>query len=337
MVVLGKMVVGLAQRIRLAAQRIGFRSALARFLRRHASADRAQPPIMIWDLGNFPGIMSRNGLFAAALRVRGERTHTILCDGTPVACIRRGIEYGEMGDNLRQWPQRCPGCFSKARQAADRYGLEYSAVGGYVSKAQREEFRRLADSLPLDQLLDHVHLGANAGRMAWSSLNRHMKGVLVDIAELPKYEAEYRQYLYAALVNIHAASEALKKLAPKSVLTSHGIYVDYAPPMSIAYQRSIPAVSWSSAYAERHHYFTLPKGPNLLLLQGVSSRELWERRAKTALTAEEERRLETFLHHRYFKAGARDIRVVANPEKTAALRKKLGLRGDRRVFAVFTH
>src|SRR4051794_33098494 len=71
-----------------------FRSVLAGFLRRYATA-AARAPVLIWDLGNFPGIIARNGLFATGLKARGERTHTVLCDGTPVACIQRGIEKPE--------------------------------------------------------------------------------------------------------------------------------------------------------------------------------------------------------------------------------------------------
>lgn len=316
-------------------RRLRFAPALRAFLRRHAPAAPAAAPVLVWDLGNFPAIVARNGTFATALKVRAERTHTVLCDGTPVACIQRGVEKAE---TLPEWPRRCPGCLKEARHTADKYQLEYSLVGEYVDGTRRGEFRRTAESLPLAKVLEHAYLGANVGRMAWSSFNRHMKGLLVDDDNLPaEQEAILRAYLYAALVNVHAAAAAMDRLSPKSVLTSHGVYVDYAPAMSIAYQRKIPAVSWSSAYAEGHHYFTLPKGANQLVLQGVSSRELWRQRAETPLTAQEEKRLEQFLHHRYVKAGARDIRVISGPEKSQALRRKIGLRDEKRVFAVFAH
>jgi hypothetical protein len=196
----------------------------------------------------------------------------------------------------------------------------------------------MALSLQLADMFDYVHLGANVGRMAWSSLNRHMKGVLIDSRILTaEQEQVYRVYFYAALVNVHAASQAIQALAPSSVLTSHGVYVDYAPAMSIAYQRGLPAVSWSSAYADGHHYFTVPKGANQLLLQGVSRKELWDERSITPLTETEERRLDAFLHHRYFRAGARDINVISGPEQREDLRAKLGLRPGKPVFCLFTH
>jgi hypothetical protein len=107
--------------------------------------------------------------------------------------------------------------------------------------------------------------------------------------------------------------------------------------MSIACQRRIPAVSWSSAYADGHHYFTIPKSANQLLLQGVTREELWQERARTPLTPEEERRLDDFLHRRYFRAGARDINVVSRPEDRETLRRKLGLRLGKPVICLFTH
>lgn len=316
-------------------RRLRFRSAVKRFLRLHARPQDPQSTVLIWELGNFPGIVARNGLFAAALKLRGQRTHTILCDGTPVACIQRGIEQPEV---LEEWSSRCHACSKAAREVARKYCLEVSWVGDYVSDARRREFLQLAESLPLGDILEYVHLGANVGRLAWSSLNRHMKGVLVDQGGLtPEQERIYRKYFYAALINVHAANEATDAIAPASVLTSHGIYVDYAPAMSIAYQKGLPAVSWSSAYADGHHYFTVPKGANQLLLQGVSRNELWEQRAATPLSKAEEERLEAFLHHRYYRSGASDINVVSGPEDGETLRRKIGLRSGKRAFCVFSH
>lgn len=324
----GRWAASLVRRLRLQA-------ALRRFLRLHARAREPISTVLVWELGNFPGIVARNGLFATALKLRGQRTHTILCDGTPVACIRRGVEQPEAPED---WPSTCRACADTAAGIARKYSLETSWIGDYVSDAKRREFRQLSATLPLQEVLEHAHLGANVGRMAWSSLNRHMKGLLVDEAALtPEQESILRKYLYAALVNVHAANEATRTIMPASVLTSHGVYVDYAPAMSIAFQKGIPAVSWSSAYADGYHYFTVPKGANQLLLQGVSDDELWKQRAATPLTAAEEARLEAFLRHRYFRAGARDINVVSAPEDRETLRRKIGLRPGKPVFCVFPH
>src|SRR5436190_13226865 len=107
-------------------QWVGFHFALRRFLTRHARVNDDKATVLIWDLGNFPGIIARNGVFATALKVRGERTHTVLCDGTPLACIRRGIEQPE---SLDEWSRRCDGCFRSAREVAKKYCLECSSVG----------------------------------------------------------------------------------------------------------------------------------------------------------------------------------------------------------------
>jgi hypothetical protein len=312
-----------------------FGASLKRFLARHAAVRDDTRPVLVWDLGNFPGIVARNGLFATALKLRGKRTHTVLCDGSPVACIRRGIEQPEA---LDEWGRPCRNCAAEAERAAKKYGLDYSWVGAYVPGEKREAFLRLSESMPLQTLLEHVHGGVEVGHIAWSSLNRHLKGTLVEPDRLTAAQAQIlRRYFYAALVNVHAAAAAVDTVAPSSVLTSHGVYVDYAPAMSIAYLRKIPAVSWSSAYVDGHHYFTIPKGANQLLLQGVTREELWEERARTPLTADEEARLEDFLHHRYFRAGARDINVISRPEDVAALRRRLGLRPGKRAFGIFTH
>jgi hypothetical protein len=316
-------------------ERARFRASLRRFLGHHASAAAPGTRVLIWELGNFPGIVARNGLLATALKLRGSATHTVLCDGTPVACIRRGIEQPEPAG---EWGRACGACAKAAADAARKYSLEFSWVGDYVPVEARRNYRELAESIGVSDLLAHSHLGAHVGRMVWSSLNRHMKGLLLEPGDLTaEHERILREYFYAALVNVHAANQAIETLKPRSVLTSHGVYVDYAPAMSLAFQKGIPAVSWSSAYAEGHHYFTVPKGANQLLLQGVSRPGPWQERASTPLVDAEERALEEFLHHRYFRSGARDIKVIARPEDVAALRRRLGLRPGRRAFGIFTH
>jgi hypothetical protein len=327
--------VRIAVRLAGLVRRLRFGASLKRFLGRHAAVRDDTRPVLVWDLGNFPGIVARNGLFAIALKLRGKRTHTVLCDGSPVACIRRGIEQPEA---LDEWGRPCRNCAAEAERAARKYGLDYSWVGAYVPGEKREAFLRLSASMPLATLLEYVHGGVEVGRIAWSSLNRHLKGTLVEPDRLTEEQAQIlRRYFYAALVNVHAAAAAIDTVAPSSVLTSHGVYVDYAPAMSIAYQRKIPAVSWSSAYVDGHHYFTIPKGANQLLLQGVTREELWEERARTPLSADEEARLEDFLHHRYFRAGARDINVVSKPAGRETLLRTLGLRTGKPVVCVFAH
>jgi hypothetical protein len=323
------------RRLAASVRRALYRWRLSALMSQRMDSEGLGPTVLIWELGNIPGIVGRNGLLAIALRLHGVRTRMILCDGTPIACIQRGVEQPE---RLEDWKDRCAGCSKTAFEVASKYCLEPSWLGEYVDAGVRLKFDELSNALSVSEIQEHEYLGVKVGQMAWSSLNRHMKGLLVDSESLSQeQETILRRYLFAALVNSQAADVATRELAPRSVLTSHGVYVDYAPAMSIACKKGINAVSWSSAYADGFHYFTIPQEANRLMLQGVKNRELWKRRADEPLTASEDQRLDAFLRHRYFRAGARDINVLAQPQDKELLRTRLGLNSGRPLFCLFTH
>jgi len=300
----------------------------------HAVVHDSAPLVLIWELGGFPAILQKNAILAAALQLRGFRTHMIICDGAPLGCIRRGIEENDPLDN---WHNRCQGCSSQCAQMAEAYGTPFSRVGDYISIEQRRAFQRLSAAISLEDILDYSHRHVAVGQLAWSSLNRYLKGYSFKVTELPSENARiYRQYFYAALVNTEAAARAMEQMNPTSVLMSHGVYVDYAPALSLAHLQGRHAMSWSSGFADFLHHFTVPQDSNRLVLLGLRESN-WLKRAAAPLTPDENQRLDNFLHERYFKQGARDISILSAPESTSALRKKLGIDNDRPTVCLFAH
>ena len=59
-----------------------------KFHQNHSKADQNSPTVLIWELGGFAHILRKNAIISAALNFRGYRTHFIVCDGTPLACIQ---------------------------------------------------------------------------------------------------------------------------------------------------------------------------------------------------------------------------------------------------------
>lgn len=318
----------------MSSQELLIGSPLRSFLAQHAAPPSSGPLVLIWELGGFPAILRKNAILAAALQLRGCRTHMIVCDGTPIACIQRSVEEN---DPLQKWAHRCAGCRSKCAQTAELYGVQYSNAGDYVPEETSQELRRWADSLPLADILDFKHWEVPVGQLAWSSLNRYLKGYSYAVASLPEEHARaYRAYFFAALVNTETAFQAMAQWNPDGVLTSHGVYVDYAPALFLAHLHGRRTVSWASGYADYLHYFTVPKDSNRVVVRGLRD-ETWLQRAASPLTPREDRRLDAFLRQRYFKQQARDIRISSAPEDSADLRKRLGIRNDRPVVCLFAH
>ena len=279
-------------------------------------------------------ILSKDVVYSMALNLRGYRTHFIICDGVPEACFQRGFEKGEL---LEAWSEGCQGCAGEMTKIAKKYGIDCSFSDKYISKEQRAVFKKLSQDIEIDQILDFEYFGVRVGELAWSSLNRYMKGYIVSSADLDaQTQLVYRKYLYAGLVNTFISSEVINKYEPVSVLTAHGVYVDCAPPIMLALQKGIKSISWASGFKNRHFYFTIPKSINKLELRGIRTEE-WAKRKARSLSAHEATVLDEYIHSRYVDAKARDIDILAKPESKDVLKERLGIHNDNLIVCVFSH
>ena len=237
------------------------KSTLRSFLTKHSRCNDQSPLVLIWELGGFPPILVKNAIYSAALKTRGYNSHFLICDGTAQACIQRGLEQDERIEN---WPKKCVECVAGMRRVADEYNVKCSFVSDYISIEQRREFQELSELIDIKDIKDYKYLGNNVGIFAWNSMNRYMKGHLVELKDLRNEEEEriYRRYFYASLVHTYLANATIGKLKPVSVLTSHGNYVDYAPPISEAALKGLNYMVWSSDYGDFLHYFSASESTN---------------------------------------------------------------------------
>ena len=215
--------------------------------------------------------------------------------------------------------------------------MSYSTVGRYVGLRTRRLFKTLSSSLSREAMFCYKYLGVNVGELAWSSLNRYMKGFIVDIVQMSEEVEElYREYFYAALVNTHAAQEAIRRFNPQSIYTSHGVYIDYAPPMTVSILNDVKSVSWVSGFSDSLHRFTVPKGINKLELTGISESE-WKKRLARPLSEFEEQRLDRYINERYYQFNARDIKIKVPPVERSEMLRILGIENDRPIVCLFAH
>ena len=307
---------------------------LHKFLLKHSKAGKDSPMILIWEFGGFSDILKKNAIISAALNFRGYRTHFIVCDGTPEACIQRGIEKEE---KFEDWGRKCPKCLFGMRSAAGMYSVEYTRAGDYIPENVRAELSALSESISIKDIYDYKYLGIGVGILAWSSFVRYMKGYVIEAKDLKeKDEKIYRKYFYAGLVNTYIAEKVIEKFNPHSVFCSHGVYVDYSPAILLAYLKKIRALCWSSGYKILLHYFTVPKKPNKLELRGITEEE-WKKRADKPLTEKENNILDKYIHDRFNKGNRSDFLNVSLPEEPGILKKKLGIENDNKIACVFCH
>ncbi|MEZ4688768.1 MAG: hypothetical protein R3A12_00755 [Ignavibacteria bacterium] len=127
-----------------------------KFTQKHSKVTDDSPVIIVWEMGGFGDIMKKNAMIAGALNIRGYKTHFIICDGTPEACIQRGLEKKE---ELSEWKDKCPKCFSIMKYVAGLYNVDYSVAGDYISEEKKKEFLDLSQSIELDEIFHYKYLG----------------------------------------------------------------------------------------------------------------------------------------------------------------------------------
>ena len=305
-----------------------------KFLKKHSTVTDASPNIIVWELGGFGDILKKNAIISAALNIRGYRTHFIICDGTPQACIQRGLEKNE---KISDWDSICNKCLQGMKYSANQYSAEYSLAGSYIDDKKKKEFKELSMTIELNEIYNYKYLNVDVGMLAWSSVIRYMKGFVIERKDLKKEdEILLRKYFFAGLVNTYIADEVIKKFSPVSLFGSHGVYVDYSPAILLAYLKGIKTLIWSSGFKDFLHYFTIPKKPNKLEFRGITEPE-WKKRKEKPLSEEENKTLDDYIHHRFNKGNKRDFLNVTLPEDPEALRKKLGFDNGRKVACLFCH
>lgn len=307
---------------------------LYKFLKKHSAVNDASPNIIVWELGGFGDILKKNAIISAALNIRGYRTHFIICDGTPQACIQRGLEKNE---KISDWELICKKCLNGMKYAASQYNVDYSLAGSFIDDNKKKELENLSMTIELKEIYSYNYLGVDVGMLAWSSVIRYMKGFIIERKDMKKEdEILLRKYFYAGLVNTYVAEEVINKFKPVSLFGSHGVYVDYSPAILLAYLKGIKTLIWSSGFKDFLHYFTIPKKPNKLEFRGITEPE-WKKRKEKPLSEEENKTLDDYIHHRFNKGNKRDFLNVTLPEDPEALRKKLGFDNGRKVVCLFCH
>lgn len=307
---------------------------LYKFLKKYSRVTSDSPVVIIWDFGGFGDVLKKNAIVSAALNVRGYRTHFIICDGTPEACIQRGAELNQKPDD---WNKSCPKCIYGMKYNANQYSADHSFAGEYISEKEKSEFREISEKINIDDIFQYVYNGIDIGRLAWSSFVRYMKGYVIVKEDLKKEdEIIYRKYFYAGLVNTFIAEKVIEKYKPVSVYSSHGVYVDYSPVVLLAFIKKISVLCWSSGYKILLHYFTIPKTANKLEFRGILEDE-WKRRDAKPLTEAENKFLDNYFVQRYNKGKKTDFLNLTLPETGEELKKKLGITNDNKIVCMFCH
>jgi len=261
--------------------------------------DPSKGTLLFWVPGGMPLLLHVEAAIAAAMRLRGYNVHAIICNSPYRACAIRVVQEGVP---IANWRDRCPGCISKTSGFLDTMGIPYSYNGDFISEAERATLWEQTADVTWDNLDDLVIGGVRIGRNVRSSIIRYLQG-----AALSGHEGVIREFAYSALVSACAADHAYDRFEPWRVFMSHGVYVDWGPPMHSARARGIPVTCWKSSYLTSHFYLRHVDDPARIDFKALSP-ETWQEVKNAELKPEHEARLDKFFEDRYRKNISFDMR-----------------------------
>jgi len=296
---------------------------------RRPTPEATAPTVLFWIPGGMHLLLHVETAIAAALRLRGYNVHAIICDSPYKACVRREATDGVA---VEDWRLLCPKCIASNRDVLDVMGIPYSSVGDFVPPDIRRELRAQAERCTPSNILDLSHKGLQLGRNVLSALTRYQQGSSAPVD--PRILSEYA---FSALVSAEAAGNALERFNPVRVLMSHAVYVDWGPALNAAISRGIPVTGWKASYLTARFFFRHVTDPDRIDFHNIHDRT-WQARATSALTADEDDALQTFLDRRYRQRVNFDMRNLKEyTGETERFRARYGLEEGKPVWGIMAH
>ena len=298
-----------------------------------ASAQGGPRVLMATAIGSYAHAVTLESALAAALTFRGAEVHALLCDGTLSACAEcEASMYPDLRRFVQHGPSRdlCRDCSWPAEKVYKTLGLKVHRMSEWLTPADRAEARRLASSLPLEQIEQFTYDGLNIGEHAHAGALRFFATGTLD--DEPLAEPVLRRYVEAALLTAFASRSLLRTIEFRSAVFTHGIYVPWGIVGEVARQERIHVSNWNVAYRKRRFIFSHDDTYHHTLLS--EPREHWER---LELSPAQEHELMQYLGSR--REGTFDWIVFHRPtsQDPAAIAKHVGLDPAKPVIGLLTN
>jgi hypothetical protein len=272
---------------------------MRRLYKSSALASARRDVILFWVPGGMQQMLHVEGAIAAALKLRGQNMHAVICDGVFSACVKREISDPMP---LDQWNKTCGPCKRVCSNKLSELGIEHSFIGDYVSKQNLINAEVMARKVTWSSIEGVRYLGVTLGQNIKSSILRYLKG-----HELPIDQHLVREYAFSGLVCAEAARNAYKKWEPSRVFMSHGVYVDWGPALHTALVMDIPVTAWMASYLPARFYLRHINDGIHIDFHNMTC-DAWNDHSARDLAPEQLMQLDTYLDHRYLRDVSFDMK-----------------------------
>jgi hypothetical protein len=274
------------------------------------------PHVMIVSLRVWQNHALIETMLGHALRERGARVSLLTCGG--------GLPICEIGWARKGWPRPCDRCAHFTDRVAEAAELPHYRLADYLPWGANgadapQTYKDIAETPSMD------YEKAGAQTAAWVLKTTSPQAV----AEGPEVMRD--SAVTAAAVEL-AANRIIDVAAPDVLVMVNGILVEEHVLAKVARARGLRAVT----YGYGIHKDTIVLSSDVLPALDFKNEPLWEDARAGELTPEEDERLTRYLLEREHGAGTAAFFAQA-PRDPAALRRSLGVPGDKRLIAMFTN
>lgn len=308
---------------------IYWRYAMQRLYKKNLPALSGNELILFWVPGGMPLMLQLEGAVAAALKLRGQKVHAIICDGIFDACVKR-----EITDQIpvAEWAKSCARCKKHCSKTLTQFGIEHSFIGDYVSASELQKAHEMSRSETFSTIGEMQHRDIVFGENVRSSIIRYLQG-----HDLPNDPDLVPAYAFSGLVSATAASNALDKLKPSRVFMSHGSYVDWGPALHISVERKIPVTAWMASYLPSRFYFRHIPDRVHIDFHNMSD-AAWGEVSAQQLTEEQSEKLNRFMDDRYKRNASFDMpHLEGYLGKKDEIRLRYDLSSEKPVWGILAH
>ena len=298
-----------------------------------SSADGGPRVLLATSIGSYAHAISLESALAAALTFRGAEVHALLCDGAMTACAEcEASLYPRIAKFVAHGPSRdlCRDCVWPAERVYARLGLKIHRYSEWLTPEDRAEARRVATTLPFEQINGFTLDGLAIGEHACAGALRFFATGSLD--KEPSAEPVLRRYFESALLTAYASRRLIRAVGFSSAVFTHGIYVPWGIVGEVARAEGVHVVTWNVAYRKRRFIFSHDDTYHHTLMSEPS--DLWD---DTPLTPTQDRELTKYLASR--REGLFDWIVFHRPRKQDPddIGRRLGLDRSKPIIGLLTN
>jgi hypothetical protein len=177
------------------------------------------------------------GLIGYALKLRGYKVHALMCGQSLSKC-----------ENVNQrnfFSLACSLCNYEQKRFSKAYDINHVEYLEEVDTTEQEKLFTLSITTKLEDIFNYTYKNVSIGKHVEGGVSRYL---LLSNIDLKKYENLVREYFFTSLLTVAATKSILRKIKPKFIIASHGIYSTWGAAVDTCLADGYHVVVWGRGY-----------------------------------------------------------------------------------------